>query len=1079
MNELPQKIIILGSSALKIGEAGEFDYSGSQAIKALKEAGIETILVNPNIATIQTSEHLADKVYFLPVTADFVEKIIAKERPDGIFLAFGGQTALNCGLELDENGVLDKYEVQVLGTSLDAIRDTEDRGRFVRKLQEIAVKTPRSVAVHSVDEALAEADKLGYPVMIRIAFALGGLGSGLCTTKKAVQERAQRAFSHTKQILIEEYLEGWKEVEYEVVRDGYDNCVTVCNMENFDPLGIHTGESIVVAPSQTLNNHEYHRLRELAIRTVRHIGIVGECNIQYALDPRTGDYRVIEVNPRLSRSSALASKATGYPLAFIAAKLALGFGLTDLKNSITQTTMACFEPALDYVVVKIPRWDLKKFRRVSSRIGSGMKSVGEVMAIGRSFEEALQKALRMLDIGVEGLTSNPHLQFDDVDSELKNPTDERIFAIVQAFRDGHSVEKIRTLTNIDPWFLFKIEHALKIESTLKRYVNGICPKGLLLEAKKAGFSDIQIADTLNTSEDDIRGLRSNYGLRPCVKQIDTLAAEFPARTNYLYLTYNGTTNDVEFNGQNSVVVLGSGVYRIGSSVEFDWCCVNAVMTLRALGYQTILINYNPETVSTDYDECDRLYFDELSFETINEIYQKENPLGMIISMGGQIPNNLALKFKQNNLNVFGTTSDNIDKAENRHRFSSLLDSLKIDQPSWEELVSPRDAKRFAERVGYPVLVRPSYVLSGAAMGVASTDEELTSFLERAVDISSDHPVVISKFLENAKEIEFDAVAKDGELVIYAISEHVENAGVHSGDATLVFPPQRTYIETLRRVKATAKKIARALQITGPFNIQFIAKNNDIKVIECNLRASRSFPFVSKVSNHNFIDFATRVLVDKPVKEIRRSFMELDFVGVKAPQFSFTRLAGADPTLGVEMASTGEVGCLGRDFNEAFLKALISVGFRIPVKAVLMSTGPLERKAEFIENARALSRMGVKIYCTRGTARFMRQYDIEAEVLNWPLERKSPNVIEYISDGKIDLVVNIPKNYQEEELTNDYTIRRTAVDFGVPLITNLQLAKRLVEAMETLQLDKLEIRSWDDYTSTGVSDEDVSGLERLA
>ncbi|MFQ5649584.1 MAG: carbamoyl-phosphate synthase (glutamine-hydrolyzing) large subunit [bacterium] len=1064
MQDLPQKVILLGSSALKIGEAGEFDYSGSQAIKALKGAGVQSVLVNPNIATIQTSEHLADKVYFLPVTPEFVEKIIAKERPDGIFLAFGGQTALNCGLQLDEKNVFETYGVRVLGTSLDAIRDTEDRGRFVKRLDEIEVKTPRSVAVSQVEEAASEAKRIGYPVMIRIAFALGGLGSGICTSEKEVRQCAEKAFCHTNQILIEEYLEGWKEIEYEVVRDCYDNCVTICNMENFDPLGIHTGESIVVAPSQTLNNAEYHRLRELAIRVVRHIGIVGECNIQYALDPKNGDYRVIEVNPRLSRSSALASKATGYPLAFIAAKLALGYGLTDLKNSITQSTMACFEPALDYVVVKIPRWDLKKFRRVSTRIGSGMKSVGEVMAIGRSFEEALQKALRMLETGVCGLTGNGQMHFENIESELENPTDERILAIVEAFRSGRSVDEIHKLTNIDRWFLFKIQHALDIEKSLEQYANGICPKGVLLEAKKAGFSDRQVATALNCHEDDVRRLRSAYGLRPCVKQIDTLAAEFPARTNYLYLTYNGTADDVGFKTTRSIIVLGSGVYRIGSSVEFDWCCVNAVMTLRQLGYQTILINYNPETVSTDYDECDRLYFDELSFETINEIYQKEQPLGMIVSMGGQIPNNLAVRFKQAKLNVFGTTSENIDKAENRHKFSSLLDALNIDQPEWEELVSLTDAKRFAAKVSYPVLVRPSYVLSGAAMGVASTDDELTRFLERAVDISSDHPVVISKFLENAKEIELDGVAKNGELVIYAISEHVENAGVHSGDATLVFPPQRTYIETLRQVNAIARKIAKALEITGPFNIQFIARNNEVKVIECNLRASRSFPFVSKVSNHNFIDFATRVLMDKPVKSIRKSFMELDYVGVKAPQFSFTRLVGADPSLGVEMASTGEVGCLGADFNEAFLKALISVGFKLPIRTILMSTGPLESKADFVANARLLHEMGVKIYCTRGTARFMRQYGVEAEVLNWPLEKKSPNVLEYISSGKLDLVLNIPKNFQEEELTNDYIIRRHAVDFGVPLITNLQLAKRLVEAMSTLQLEDLEIRSWDEYTS---------------
>lgn len=1064
MQDLPDKVIVLGSSALKIGEAGEFDYSGSQAIKALRESGVEAILVNPNIATIQTSEHLADKVYFLPVNAEFVEKIIEKERPDGIFLAFGGQTALNCGLQLARNEVFEKYGVRVLGSPLQAIEDTEDRGRFVQRLEEIEVQAPRSRAVESTEQALKVAEDIGYPVMIRIAYALGGLGSGLCSTPEEVRDRADKAFSHTNQILVEEYLTGWKEVEYEVVRDKHDNCVTICNMENLDPLGIHTGESIVVAPSQTLNNHEYHFLRELAIRVVRHIGIVGECNIQYALNPDTGDYRVIEVNPRLSRSSALASKATGYPLAFIAAKLALGYGLTDLKNSITQTTMACFEPALDYVVVKIPRWDLKKFRRVSTRLGSGMKSVGEVMAIGRSFEEALQKALRMLDIGMHGLTGNDHLQFTDLRNELKNPTDERVFAIAQAMQDGMTVDDVHALTHIDRWFLFKLRRILDVENELKKYANGICPRGPLLTAKKAGFSDIQVAKALRSTEDDVRNLRSNYDLHPGIKQIDTLAAEFPAKTNYLYLTYNGCSDDITFENRRSIIVLGSGVYRIGSSVEFDWCCVNAVMTLRELGYQTILINYNPETVSTDYDECERLYFDELSFETIYEIYNKEKPLGMFISMGGQIPNNLAVRFNQAKMKVFGTTSDSIDNAENRHRFSSLLDELGIDQPEWEELVSLEEAKKFAKKVSYPVLIRPSYVLSGAAMGVASTDQELTQFLERAAEISPEHPVVITKFLDNAKEIEFDGVAKDGKVVLYAISEHVENAGVHSGDATLVFPPQRTYIETLRRVKTIARKIAKALSITGPFNIQFIAKQNDVKVIECNLRASRSFPFVSKVSRHNFIDFATRLLMDAPVKEIRRSFMELDYVGVKAPQFSFTRLSGADPTLGVEMASTGEVGCLGSDFEEAFLKALISVGFRLPIKNILISTGPIENKAEFVDSARMLVSSGVRLYSTRGTARFMQQYGIETEVLNWPLEKKSPNILEYISEGKLDLVINIPKNFQEEELTNDYMIRRNAVDFAVPLITNLQLAKRFVESICKLDVSDLEIMSWEEYTA---------------
>lgn len=1058
-----KKVLILGSSALKIGEAGEFDYSGSQAIKALKESGVKSVLVNPNIATIQTSEHLADKVYFLPVNPYFVERVIEKERPDGIFLAFGGQTALNCGLELARNGVLEKYQVKVLGTPIQAIEDTEDRGRFVARLREIDVKIARSVAVHSTEEALATAEQLGYPVMIRIAYALGGLGSGVCATEIELRELATRAFSHTSQILVEEYLEGWKEVEYEVVRDNYDNCITVCNMENFDPMGIHTGESIVVAPSQTLNNQEYHYLREIAIRVVRHLGIVGECNIQFALSPYDSDYRVIEVNARLSRSSALASKATGYPLAFIAAKLALGYGLTDLKNSITQTTMACFEPALDYVVVKIPRWDLRKFRLVSTRIGSGMKSVGEVMAIGRSFEEALQKALRMLDVGVHGLIANNNrFRFENLEDALINPTDERIFAIAEALKSGMSVDRVHELTKIDRWFLFKIQKILNIEKKLARYANGICPRGVLLEAKQAGFSDIQIARILNSSEDAVRSMRKNYGLHPCVKQIDTLAAEYPAQTNYLYLTYNGAVDDIEFKKRNSVIVLGSGVYRIGSSVEFDWCCVNAVMTLRKLGYHTIMINYNPETVSTDYDECDRLYFDELSLESVFEIYQKENPLGIIISMGGQIANNLALKLTRAGLKVLGTSTENIDRAEDRHKFSSLLDSLKIDQPPWKELISVEEAKAFANSVKYPVLVRPSYVLSGAAMAVASNDEELVKFLNRAVEISSEHPVVLSKFVEDAKEIEFDGVADHGEVVVYAISEHVENAGVHSGDATLVLPPQRMYIETIRRVRNIAKQIARALEITGPFNIQFIAKDNKVMVIECNLRASRSFPFVSKVYKTNFIEIATRILMGETVNKWDHSFVEMDYVGVKAPQFSFTRLEGADPTLGVEMASTGEVACLGDDFEEAFLKALISVGFKIPIKSILISTGPLENKAEFISSARVLQEMGVKIYATRGTAQFMKPYGIECEILNWPLEKTSPNALEYIKEKKVDLVINIPKNYQEEELTNDYLIRRRAVDYGIPLITNLQLARRFVEAMSRKSLNNLQIKSWNEY-----------------
>lgn len=1062
MSTIPQKVIVLGSAALKIGEAGEFDYSGSQAIKALKQEGIQSILINPNIATIQTSEHLADKVYFLPVNPYFVEQVIAKEKPDGILLGFGGQTALNCGLALAANNVFEKHGVRVLGTSIATINDTEDRHLFAERLREIGVKVPRSVAVTSRAEAVRVAEEIGYPVMIRIAFALGGLGSGLCTNEQEVAELAEKALSYTDQILVEEYLKGWKEIEYEVVRDSFDNCITVCNMENFDPMGIHTGESIVVAPSQTLSNTEYHKLREIAIRTIRHLGIVGECNIQYALDPHSEDYRVIEVNARLSRSSALASKATGYPLAFVAAKLALGYSLVDLKNSITQTTMACFEPALDYVVVKIPRWDLKKFRKVSKRIGSGMKSVGEVMAIGRCFEEALQKALRMLDIGVHGLIGNDHLTFGDLDEELSYPTDERVFAIPLALARGYTVERIHELTHIDKWFLYKIKNILEVADHLKIYAGGICPRGALEKAKKTGFSDGQIAKILATSEADVRGMRKNYGLSPFIKQIDTLAAEYPAQTNFLYLTYNGNASDVAASGKQAVIVLGSGVYRIGSSVEFDWCCVNAVMTLKQLGYRTIMINYNPETVSTDYDECDRLYFDELSFETIYEIYEKEQALGVIIAMGGQTPNNLALKFQQAGLNVLGTSPQQIDMAEDRHKFSKLLDELGIDQPEWRELNSLAEAKAFAAKAQYPVVVRPSYVLSGSAMAVASNDAELEKFLTKATTVSREHPIVLSKYIENAKEIEIDAVAANGELIVFAISEHIEYAGVHSGDATLVLPPQFTYIETVRRIRTIARKIAAALKITGPFNIQFVARANEVKVIECNLRASRSFPFVSKVYRLNFIDLATRAIMGERIDKVDKSFLDMEYVGVKAPQFSFTRLIGADPTLGVEMSSTGEVGCLGDDFDEAFLKALLSVGNRLPVKNVLLSTGPIEQKAEFVPAARALYEHGIKLYATAGTAEFMRQAGIEAETLHWPLEKASPNVLEYLAERKIDLVINIPKNFQEEELTNDYIIRRKAVDFAIPLITEVQLAKRFAHAVTHKRLEDLHIKSWEEY-----------------
>jgi carbamoyl-phosphate synthase large subunit len=1062
MQRKPRKVILLGSAALKIGEAGEFDYSGSQAIKALKEEGVTTVLINPNIATNQTSAHLADKVYFLPVNPYFVEQVIRKERPDGILLGFGGQTALNCGLELERNGTFERYDVRVLGTPVSAIEATEDRELFKQRLGEIGVRVPRSAAAASREEAVRIANEIGYPVMVRAGFALGGLGSGRCADAKEVGERVDKALAHSRQVLIEEYLEGWKEIEYEVVRDGEDNCITVCNMENFDPLGIHTGESIVVAPSQTLTNAEYHQLRELAIRVIRHLGIVGECNIQYALDPHSEEYRVIEVNARLSRSSALASKATGYPLAFIAAKLALGSSLLDLRNAITQSTTACFEPALDYVVVKIPRWDLKKFRKAGKAIGSSMKSVGEVMAIGRRFEEALQKALRMLETGVHGLIGNDHLKLGDLEEELRHPTDQRIFAIPAALAAGYSVERIHELTHIDKWFLHKIKGALQVAERLRRYAGGHCPRSALHEAKQFGFSDFQIGKLLGADEQAVHDMRRTYGLAPVVKQIDTLAAEYPAPTNFLYLTYNGTAEDVAPCGKQSVLVLGSGVYRIGSSVEFDWCCVTAARTLRARGYRPVMINYNPETVSTDYDECDRLYFEELTFETIREIYHKEQALGVILSMGGQTPNNLALKLHRAGVRILGTSADMIDQAEDRRKFSALLDQLGINQPVWSELTSVEEAKGFANRVGYPVLVRPSYVLSGQAMSVASNDQELERFLSKAAEVSREHPVVLSKFIEDAKEIELDGVAKDGELIGHVISEHVENAGVHSGDATLVVPPQRTYLETLRKVRTIGRKIAAALRITGPFNIQFIARDNFVKVIECNLRASRSFPFISKVCGINFIDLATRAILGEEVPKVEPSYIDLEHVGVKAPQFSFTRLVGADPVTGVEMSSTGEVGCLGSDFEEAFLKAMISVGYRLPVKSVLLSTGPLRNKIEFIKNAQQLQEAGVALYATRGTADFLKEHGIAVQLLHWPLEEQKPNVLDYLAERKVDLVINIPKNYQEEELTNDYIIRRKAVDFNIPLITDLQLARRFTEALVHKRLEELQIKSWDEY-----------------
>lgn len=1059
--------LILGSGAIKIGQAGEFDYSGSQAIKALKEEGITTILINPNIATIQTSDHLADKVYFLPITADFVEKVIEKDRPDGILLGFGGQTAINIGVELFESGALKKHGVRVLGTPIQAILETEDRELFVRKLDEIGLKTPRSSAVESVEEALLEAEKIGYPVMCRIAYALGGLGSGVAYDRDELEAIAGKAFSHTRQILIEEYLKGWKELEYEVVRDRNNNCIVVCTMENVDPMGIHTGESVVVAPVQTLTATEMFRLRSIAIQTIRHLGIVGECNIQYSLDPHSDDYRIIEVNARLSRSSALASKATGYPLAFIAAKLALGHSLTNLTNLVTKETMACFEPALDYIVLKYPRWDLGKFRRVSSILGSEMKSVGEVMAIGRSFEEVLQKAIRMLDTGAIGLVCND-ITFLNLDQELTQPTDKRIFAIAEAFRQGYSIDRIHELTFVDRWFLYKMRNIVECESGLAMKSIGDLEHDpdILRNAKLNGFSDDQIGRIVSSPGNTVRTVRKALGIIPSVKQIDTLAAEYPAQTNYLYVTYHGTEDDItqesEKADKGTVIVIGGGPYRIGSSVEFDWCCVNSVMALRKMGYRTILINYNPETVSTDYDICDKLYFDELGLERVLDICDKESPLGIIVSMGGQIPNNLALPLHQAGIRILGTSPDDIDRAEDRHKFSSLLDELDIDQPEWSELSSMKEAREFADRVGYPVLIRPSYVLSGAAMSTALNRDELEEYLGKASEVNRDHPVVISKFITGAKEIEMDAVAGNGELYVYAISEHVENAGVHSGDATIVLPPQRTYLETMRRIKNISRKIAQSLNITGPFNIQFIAKHNEVKVIECNLRASRSFPFVSKVFKLNFIDLATRRIMGEETPVISRSAFDLDYVGVKAPQFSFTRLKGSDPVTTVEMASTGEVACIGDSFDEAFLKSLLAVGFTLPRRSVLLSTGPIESKADFLTSARRLEEMGITLYATRGTAKFLARNDVTSSVLSWPLEETEPNTLSYIADHKIDLIINIPKNTEKEELDNDYLIRRKAVDHGVPLITNLQLAKRLVEAMYHSADKELKIKSMDEY-----------------
>ena len=1067
-----EKVILLGSGALKIGEAGEFDYSGSQALKALKEEGVYTVLINPNIATIQTSENIADKVYLLPVTPEYVEEVIKKERPQGILLAFGGQTALNCGVKLYQSGVLEKYGVRVLGTPVQAIIDTEDREKFVEKLDEIDVRTIKSEAVTSVSEAKRVAHELGYPVIIRAAYTLGGLGSGFCDNDEELDALANKAFSYSPQILVEKSLKGWKEVEYEVVRDRYDNCITVCNMENFDPLGIHTGESIVVAPSQTLSNAEYHKLRKLAIQIIRHIGIVGECNVQYALDPHSEDYRVIEVNARLSRSSALASKATGYPLAFIAAKLGLGYGLHELKNNVTKSTTACFEPALDYIVCKIPRWDLGKFKGVSRELGSSMKSVGEVMAIGRNFEEVIQKGLRMIGQGMHGFVANKEFEVNDIDAALSHPTDKRIFVIAHALKKGYTVERIHELTRIDRWFLEKLENIIRIENELEQHNNiANVPDDLLLEAKQRGFSDFQLARMVSKStakniEADmltIRKYRKMRGITPYVKQIDTLAAEYPAMTNYLYVTYNGTSHDIEFaHDKRSVIVLGSGAYRIGSSVEFDWCSVNALNTIRRQGLRSVMINYNPETVSTDYDTCDRLFFDELTLERVLDITDLETPKGVIVSTGGQIPNNLALRLQNEHVPILGTSAEDIDHAEDRHKFSAMLDRIGVDQPRWRELTTMDDIYRFVDEVGFPVLIRPSYVLSGAAMNVVSNREELEHFLTLATNVSKQYPVVVTEFIEHAKEIEIDAVAKNGEMLIYAISEHVEFAGVHSGDATMVFPPQKMYVETMRRIKKIAREVARMLNISGPFNMQLMAKDNEIKVIDCNLRASRSFPFVSKVLKVNFIDIATKVMLGVDPEVPHKSAFELDYVGIKAPQFSFSRLQKADPVLGVEMASTGEVGCLGEDFHEAILKAMLSVGYTIPKKNILLSTGDSRSKMDMLSAAKALQAKGYDIFATRGTAVFLETNGVHATVLHWPDQDEQPNTLTYIKEKKIDLVVNIPKNLSKDELNNDYTIRRSAIDFNIPLITNARLASAFINAFCRLNKEDVRIKSWNEY-----------------
>ena len=1068
-----KKVLLLGSGALKIGEAGEFDYSGSQALKALREEGIETVLINPNIATVQTSEGVADQIYFLPVQPYFVERVIEKERPDGILLSFGGQTALNCGVELYESGVLEKYSVKVLGTPVKAIMDTEDRERFVEKLDEIEVKTIKSEACEDMNQAVKAANALGYPVIVRAAYALGGLGSGFADNDEELKKICEKAFSFSPQVLVEKSLKGWKEIEYEVVRDQYDNCITVCNMENFDPLGIHTGESIVIAPSQTLTNAEYHKLRELSIKIVRHIGIVGECNVQYAFDPYSEDYRVIEVNARLSRSSALASKATGYPLAFVAAKLGMGYGLFDLKNSVTKTTSAFFEPALDYVVCKIPRWDLSKFHGVDKELGSSMKSVGEVMAIGRNFEEAIQKGLRMIGQGMHGFVENKELEIPCIDEALREPTDKRVFVISKAMHQGYTVDQIHDLTKIDRWFLNKLKHIIDIDEKLKRHNINTLDTDLLREAKVYGFTDFQVARALKLEKEYpnmhqaslvVRNLRKRYGILPVVKQIDTLAAEYPAQTNYLYVTYAGTSSDVSFtDDRRSVIVLGSGAYRIGSSVEFDWCGVQALETIRRQGYRSIMINYNPETVSTDYDMCDRLYFDDLSFERVMDIIDFEHPHGVIVSTGGQIPNNLAMNLDAQNVPILGTSAKDIDNAEDRAKFSAMLSRNGINQPEWSALTSMDDIEQFVDRVGFPVLVRPSYVLSGAAMNICSNREELERFLKLAANVSADHPVVVSKFIEHAKEIEFDAVAKDGDILAYAISEHIEFAGVHSGDATIQFPPQKLYVETVRRIKRIARKIAEELHISGPFNCQFMARENDILVIECNLRASRSLPFVSKVLKLNFIDLATKVMLGIPVEKPNKNLFDLDYVGIKASQCSCNRLQKADPVLGVDMSSTGEVGCLGDDSNQTLLKSMLSVGQRIPARTVLLSTGGAKQKVEMLDAAKELINHGYELYATPGTSRFLTENGVNNTLVHWPSEQgATPQALDLLHDKKIDMVVNIPKDLTARELTNGYKIRRAAIDLNVPLITNSRLASAFIYAFCNYTPAELDIKAWGEY-----------------